>query len=104
MILHFASLLRAHTRVDDVLVRLGGDEFLVVMRHMSSMEVARKKETAILRAYCESRYVDPDSVACFAGTALWNAEEPLDEIIRRAREAMYAAKAGDKNERLSQKG
>ncbi len=104
LILHFASLLRAHTRADDVLVRLGGDEFLVVMRHMSSMEVARKKETAILRAYCESRYVDPDSVACFAGTTLWNAEEPLDEIIRRAREAMYAAKAGDKDERLSQKG
>ena len=62
------------------------------------MEVAHKKEAAILRAYYESRYVDPDSVACFAGTALWNAKEPLDEIIRRARGAMYAAKTGGKNE------
>lgn len=104
LILHFASLLRAHTRVDDVLVRLGGDEFLVVMRHISSIEVAHKKVTAILRAYYESRYVDPDSVACFAGTALWNAEEPLDEIIRRARETVYAAKAGGKDECLSRKG
>ena len=98
LIFHFASLLRAHTRADDVLVRLGGDEFLVVMRHISSIEVAHKKETAILRAYCQSRYVDPDSVACFAGTALWNGKEPLDEIIRRAREAMYAAKTGGKDE------
>ncbi|MBT9778883.1 EAL domain-containing protein [Clostridium sp. MCC353] len=104
LILHFASLLRAHTRVDDVLVRLGGDEFLVVMRHIRSMEAAHKKETAVRRAYYESRYVDPDSVSCFAGTALWNAEEPLDEIIRRAREAMYAAKAGVKDECFSRKG
>ena len=59
LIFHFASLLRAHTRVDDVLVRMGGDEFLVVMRRIGSMEVAHKKETAILRAYYESRYADP---------------------------------------------
>ena len=104
LILHFASLLRAHTRVDDVLVRLGGDEFLIVMRNISSIEDAHKKETAILRAYYESRYADPDSVACFAGTALWNAEEPLDEIIRRTRETMNTAKAGSKDECFSRKG
>lgn len=104
LIFHFASLLRAHTRADDVLVRLGGDEFLVVMRHISSMEAAHKKETAILRAYDESRYADPDLVACFAGTVLWNAEEPLDEIIRLAREIMYTAKAGGKKVCLSRKG
>ena len=104
LILHFASLLRAHTRVDDVLVRLGGDEFLIVMRNISSIEDAHKKETAILRAYYESRYADPDSVACFAGKALWNAEEPLDEIIRRTRETMNTAKAGSKDECFSRKG
>ncbi|MCC2865032.1 EAL domain-containing protein [Anaerovorax odorimutans] len=104
LILHFASLLRAHTWMDDVLVRLGGDEFLVVMRRMGSMEDAHKKETAIRRAYYESRYVDPDSVACFAGTALWNAEESLDEIIRRAREALHAAKVGGKDACLLRKG
>ena len=104
LIFHFASLLRAHTRMDDVLVRLGGDEFLVVMCHMSSMEDVNKKKTAILRAYHESRYAEPDLVACFAGTAFWNAEEPLDEIIRRAREVMYAAKAGGKDECLIRKG
>ena len=97
LILHFASLLRAHTRADDILVRLGGDEFLVVMHRINSMEDAHKKETAILRAYYESRYVDPDSASCFAGTALWTAGEPLDEIIRRTRETIYAAKTGDKN-------
>ncbi|MSS93117.1 EAL domain-containing protein [Eubacterium sp. BL-380-WT-2B] len=104
LILHFASLLRAHTQVDDVLVRLGGDEFLAVMYNIRSMEVAHMKEMAILRAYSESRYVDPDSVSCFAGTVLWNAEEPLDEIIGRAREILYAAKASGKEEYFLQKG
>lgn len=104
LIFHFASLLRAHTRADDVLARLGGDEFLIVMRRIDTMEDAHKKETAIRRAYYESRYVDSDSISCFSGTALWNAGEPLNEIIHRAREAMYAAKNGGEDERLLRKG
>lgn len=74
------------------------------MRRISSMEDAHKKETAIRRAYYESRHADLDSVTCFAGTTLWNAEEPLDEIIRQARETMYAAKADGKDECFSRKG
>ena len=58
LIYHFASVLRAHTRVDDVLVRLGRDEFLMVIRHISSIDVANKKEMAILRSFGESRYAD----------------------------------------------
>ena len=104
LILHFASLLRSHTRADDVLVRLGGDEFLVVMRQVRAMEDALEKGRAVCRAFCESRYADLETGACFAGTALWNAEEPLDEIIRRAREAVYAAKTGGKDKCLSWKG
>lgn len=103
LIFHFASLLRAYTRADDMLVRLGGDEFLIVMRRISSIEAAHKKELSILRAYYDSRYADPESVACFAGTALWNAEESLNEIIHRARESLYEAKTGGKDECLSRK-
>lgn len=98
LLLHFASLLRAHTRGDDVLVRLGGDEFLVIMRQMRSVEAARNKGTAICRAFCESSYADLDKAACSAGVALWNDHEPLDEMIRRADKAMYAAKADGKGE------
>ena len=104
LILHFSSLLRANTRVGDVLVRLCGDEFLVVMRHMRSMEDALEKGTAICRAFYESRYADLDTAACSAGVALWSAKEPLDEMIRRVYEAMYAAKSGGKGECLLWKG
>ena len=68
------------------------------------MEDALEKGRAVCRAFCESRYADLETGACFAGTALWNAEEPLDEIIRRAREAVYAAKTGGKDKCLSWKG
>lgn len=93
-----------HTRVDDVLVRLGRDEFLMVIRHISSIEVANKKEMAILRSFGESRYADSDSLACFGGTAIWNAKEPWDEIIRRVQEAIDAAQAGGKEDCLLRKG
>ena len=104
LILHFASLLRAHTRADDVLVRLGGDEFLVVMRQMRSLEAALEKGRSICRAFCESRCADLDTAACSAGVALWRGQEPVDEMIQRADEAMYAAKAGGKGECLPWKG
>ncbi|MFQ7404873.1 MAG: EAL domain-containing protein [[Clostridium] innocuum] len=104
LIYHFASVLRAHTRVDDVLVRLGRDEFLMVIRHISSIDVANKKEMAILRSFGESRYADSDSLACFGGTAIWNAKEPWDKIIRRVQEALDAAQAGGKEDCLLRKG
>ena len=49
LIIHFASLLRAHTRADDVLVRLGRREFLVVMRQMRSLDDALKRgQTSVM--------------------------------------------------------
>lgn len=104
LIYHFASVLRAHTRMDDVLVRLSIDEFLMVIRHISSIDVANKKEMAILRSFGESRYADSDSLACFGGTVIWNAKEPWDKIIRRVQEALDAAKAVGKEDCLLRKG
>lgn len=104
LIYHFASVLRAHTRMDDVLVRLGIDEFLMVIRHISSIDVANKKEMAILRSFGESRYADSDLLACFGGTVIWNAKEPWDKIIRRVQEALDAAKAVGKEDCLLRKG
>ncbi|UWP59627.1 EAL domain-containing protein [Ruminococcus gauvreauii] len=104
LIIHFASLLRAHTRADDVLVRLGGDEFLVVMRQMRSLDDALKKGADICHAFYRSRYADLDTAACSAGVALWHDKEPIQEIIRRADEALYAAKNSGRGECMPWKG
>lgn len=104
LIIHFASLLRAHTRAEDILVRMGGDEFLVVMRRMRTLDNARKKGTAICRAFYKSRYAELDTAACSAGVTLWHAKESIHEMIRQADEALYAAKAGGKGGCLPWKG
>ena len=96
LIIHFASLLRAHTRAEDVLVRLGGDEFLVVIRRVRTLDEAGKKGMAICRAFYKSRYADLDMAACSAGVTLWHGKESVHEIIRQADEAMYAAKTSGK--------
>ncbi|MDC7286331.1 EAL domain-containing protein [Blautia schinkii] len=103
LIIHFASLLRAHTRADDVLVRMGGDEFLVVMRQMRSLKDALKKGSAICEAFYRSRYADLDTAACSAGVTLWHEKESIHEMIRRADEALYAAKDSGKGGCLSWK-
>lgn len=103
LIIHFASLLRAHTRADDVLVRMGGDEFLVVIRRVYSLIDAVKKGSAICEAFCRSRYAKLDTAACSAGVTLCHAKESINEIIRRADTALYTAKDGGKGGYLSWK-
>ena len=98
LIVHFASLLRSYTHQDDILVRLGGDEFLVVMRNIYSIDDAKNKGTTICKAFYNSHYSDFNTTACSAGVALWSAKEPLYEMIKRADRAMYAAKFANKGE------
>ena len=83
---------------------MGGDEFLVVMRRMRTLDNARKKGTAICRAFYKSRYAELDTAACSAGVTLWHAKESIHEMIRQDDEALYAAKAGGKGGCLPWKG
>lgn len=96
LIVHFASLLRAHIRGEDILARMGEDEFVVVMRQMRSEEDARIKGAAICRAFREGHYADSGLGACSAGVALWTGSETIEEMLMRADQALYAAKADGK--------
>ena len=49
MISAFAQVLRRHTRDTDILCRYGGDEFVLILRNITSLEVIRKKGETICR-------------------------------------------------------
>ena len=89
----FSDLLRRNTRAGDILCRYGGDEFVVLLRHISSPEVILRKCESICQDFSSTVLADGTHVACSAGIALCSAEErPSAELIERADAALYRAK------------
>ena len=88
LIQSFADLLRRQTRTKDILCRYGGDEFLVILKHMSDESAAVKKGADICRAFQSS---------CSAGIVLCGPEDKhFARMIRCADQALYRAKRENK--------
>ncbi|MBT8140254.1 MAG: GGDEF domain-containing protein [Gammaproteobacteria bacterium] len=94
-----AERLKKGTRTEDLVVRLGGDEFTVLVNHLNAdVEVARAEIRAIaeqLRARICRPVEDKGrqiAVDCSVGITLINAQSEIDEMIRDADLAMYQAK------------
>jgi diguanylate cyclase (GGDEF)-like protein len=79
-----ADRMRTALRAGDVLARLGGDEFGALLVDASDGQA--------LAAMDRLREMTPELGSFSAGAAAWDGTEPLDELLRRADVALYAAK------------
>lgn len=99
VVLAVAAALQSNTREIDTVVRWGGDEFLIVVPRIGVPALAELAER--LRA-CVGEAIVRDgeltlSPSLSIGVAEMTAEEPLDDWIKRADEALYRAKASGRN-------
>jgi diguanylate cyclase (GGDEF)-like protein len=92
----FGALLRAHARTSDIAVRLGGEEFCLVLPGAGAegaMAVAER-----LRLATVERMQDlAPGVTVSIGVAASADEENVRELLNRADMAMYEAKAAGRN-------
>ena len=98
-----AIRMRASTRDDDLLARLGGDELLVVLRDVRQLEVAIEVADKIRQVAREPIPLEGCSEVCFepsisVGVTLLEEGEALDGALIRADAAIYAAKASGGNQ------
>jgi len=77
-------------RGEDTLVRFGGEEFLVLLPDTEPDQAAEIVERL--------RRQTPLEQTCSAGLALWDYAESIDDLLRRADEALYLAKAGGRDQ------
>lgn len=94
-----AVRLRAAIRADDLLVRYGGEEFLVVLPRADAgkgWEVAERMRARVAGTRIEVGATSLD-IAASVGVAQLRAGESAGELIRRADGALYAAKARGRN-------
>jgi diguanylate cyclase (GGDEF)-like protein/PAS domain S-box-containing protein len=74
----------------DTLVRFGGEEFLVLLPDTEPDQAAEIVERL--------RQTTPMGQTCSAGLALWDPGETIDDLLRRADEALYLAKASGRDQ------
>jgi diguanylate cyclase (GGDEF)-like protein len=90
-----AAILLDCIRVEDVASRVGGDEFVILLEHITTLEDAQKVSTRIHDQMDGIEYVDNKSVKLSAsiGFAMYPDEgETLDQLMHAADHNMYAAK------------
>ena len=77
-------------RAEDTIVRFGGEEFLVLLPDTEPEQAAEIVERL--------RRTTPMGQTCSAGLALWDRAESIDDLLRRADEALYLAKASGRDQ------
>lgn len=83
-------------RRDDVLMRWGGEEFLVLLRGIDRESIVQVAEH--MREACRQHPVDEVGIVTASfGCALWHPDEPIGRTLERADSAMYAAKGGGRD-------
>lgn len=97
MIQSFAEVIGHQTRLGDIKCRYGGDEFVVIFKHMGEVTDAKKRGDAICRAFHECARREGFTAACSGGITICEpGEKPSTELIARADEALYHAKRENK--------
>ncbi|MFZ2235240.1 MAG: sensor domain-containing diguanylate cyclase, partial [Dokdonella sp.] len=86
VLVEVARFLRAHVRPDDVVVRSGGDEFLMLLKGAGEAQTT---------AICDRMLADRDElpVRFSLGSAVRTENDPLTKAIRIADQRLYATRA-----------
>lgn len=100
-VLHqFGRRLQALIRKDDIIGRIGGDEFLVLLKDISAPEIAVKRGAAICDLMNDvALWLNFPGISCSVGIAI-APEHGVDyeQLLQSADEALYCAKEAGKNQ------
>jgi diguanylate cyclase (GGDEF) domain len=91
-----ADILKTHSRTEDIVARLGGEEFILLLAHCDLMFAVKKAEE--LRAKIESaKPVGLALTASFGVAELSQALNNFDSLFKAADNAVYQAKHDGRN-------
>lgn len=95
ILINMAKLIQSHIRDKDVFARWGGEEFILSF----DVEISKGIEIANnLRKYIELYpFKEVDKLTCSFGVTEFKANDTLDNLIKRADEALYEAKESGRN-------
>lgn len=89
LLLTAAARWRRRLRISDLLARIGGDEFAVILPACGIAQATSLGD--------QLRSALPDGLSCSIGVAEWVHGEQADRLLERADRALYAAKDAGRN-------
>lgn len=97
LLLRMGDVLRTHTRTGDILARVGGDEFVAVIRNIPDAGTALKKGHQICASMQDSNPKSSKFMpSCSAGVAIMNPGDDFVNVLEMADRALGAVKKGQK--------
>ncbi len=98
-LIHLTRIIRENLRPNDTVARIGGEEFIILYPE-SDLPQATAALVRLQRELTKNFFLAEDSkilITFSAGASLWHPGEPMDDVIKRADQAMYEAKQTGKN-------
>lgn len=93
----FVEVIHKNSRTEDILIRWGGEEFILILKVKSEESLLEVLEK--LRNYIENEKFDiVDKITCSIGSTVYTNDENISETINRADEAVYEAKNNGRNQ------
>lgn len=96
-----AKIMEDSVRDDDVVARMGGDEFAVILNHISDQTLAEELVRRIVEKLSHPVVLDGHDIriGASAGISIFPSDaSDAEDMIRRADRALYSAKASGKNQ------
>ncbi|MDE2370489.1 MAG: EAL domain-containing protein [Burkholderiales bacterium] len=99
LLIEAARRLRAQARTDDLVARIGGDNFLLLLEGIPGAGDCAQQATRIAQALSRPYDLGGRSfeISCSIGIAIHPDDGPADKLLARADAAMYAAKRAGGN-------
>ncbi len=97
-LINLSKLLQSHSESEDSVFRLGGEEFLVVLRDISLSHAEFLAETIRTDIEDSNLIENGHVVTSSIGMAVYRQNEGWDQWLKRADDAMYKAKKSGKNQ------
>jgi len=90
------EIIKSKIRSNDIFARWGGEEFMVLLPG-ADMEVALSRAELLRSSLAEYDFIEPETVTGSFGVSFFRDEDSVDSFIKRADEALYAAKRNGRN-------
>ncbi|MFA9558213.1 diguanylate cyclase domain-containing protein [Evansella sp. AB-rgal1] len=97
LLIEVSSRLKQSVRSDEMIARVGGDEFIIVLTFCNDAKIVGERIISMINKPIS---IDGEivSVGCSIGRAIWTQDRNIEDVIKRADQALYNAKRNGKNQ------